>query len=132
MKKEIARLADRKEDYEKLGLDPTKIFQWEDGLRTTGKLGEYEWWYFDAKLEGGYSLVIIFYSQPVTAATNGIAPCVSFSLSGGGYEILEETRALPKDSFFSRKKCDIRIGKSFIQGNLRNYKIQMEPQPFGD
>ncbi|MBE6589815.1 MAG: hypothetical protein E7643_06510 [Ruminococcaceae bacterium] len=126
MKKAVARLADRPEDYKRLGLDPSKIFQWEDALHTNGKLGEYEWWYFDAKLEGGYSLVIIFYSQPVTAATNGFSPCVSFSLTGGGHEILEETRALPKDCFFSKKRCDVRIGKSFVRGNLRNYKIHFE------
>lgn len=78
------------------------IQQWEDGLRTSGKFGEYEWWYFDAKLDGGYSLVIIFYSQPVTAGTLGFAPCVSLSLTGNGYELLEEVSFEIKDCHFSK------------------------------
>lgn len=126
MKKKIARLADRQEDYRKLGIDPSTILRREDGLRTGGKFGEYEWWYFDAKLEGGYSLVIIFYSQPVTAATFGYAPCVSFSLTGGGYELLEEVSAPMKDCHFSRDRCDIRIGKNTFKGDLKNYTIHFE------
>lgn len=126
MAKKIARLADKKEDYEKLGIVPGKISQKEDGIHTSGKFGEYEWWYFDAKLEGGYSLVIIFYSQPVTAATNGFAPCVSFSLTGDNYELLEEVSAPISDAYFSKDACDVKVGKSYIKGDLRNYTIHFE------
>ena len=126
MKKLIARLADTPQDYEKLGLIPDVIQQKEDGLHTNGKFGEYEWWYFDAKLEGGYSLVIIFYSQPVTAATFGFAPCVSLSLTGGGYELMEEVSASIKNSSFSKEGCNVTIGKNTIQGDLKNYTIHFE------
>lgn len=126
MKRKIARLGTDIKDYEKIGILPDQILQKEDGLRTSGKFGEYEWWYFDAKLEGGYSLVIIFYSQPVTAATLGYAPCVSFSLTGGEYEILEEVSASIKESSFSREGCDIVIGKNTIRGDLKNYTIHFE------
>ena len=126
MANKIARLGVSKQDYLKLGLKKNVIAKWEDGLRTSGKLGEYEWWYFDAKLEGGYSLVIIFYSQPVTAATLGYAPCVSFSLTGGGYDIMEEVSAKIKDCSFSREGCDVKIGKNTFAGDLRNYKIHFE------
>lgn len=126
MKKYIARLADTDADYKRLGLMPDRIMQKEDGLRTSGKFGEYEWWYFDAKLEGGYSLVIIFYSQPVTAATLGYAPCVSFSLTGNGYEILEEVSFPIDKCFFSTDCCDIRIGNNTFKGNLQNYTIHFE------
>ena len=124
MKRKIARLADTPADYQNLGLLPDAILQKEDGLHTNGKFGEYEWWYFDAKLEGGYSLVIIFYSQPVTAATLGFAPCVSFSLTGPDQEIFEEVSAPLKDSFFSKEECDIRIGKNIFKGDLKNYQIK--------
>ena len=29
------------------------VQKWEDGLRTSGKNGELEWWYFDAKFNDG-------------------------------------------------------------------------------
>ncbi|MBQ8402958.1 MAG: hypothetical protein IJX55_00855 [Clostridia bacterium] len=126
MSKKIARLGMSEADYSRLGLKKDIIQKWEDGLRTSGKLGEYEWWYFDAKLEGGYSLVIIFYSQPVTAATLGYAPCVSFSLTGGGYEMMEEVSASVKESFFCRKCCNVKIGKNTFKGNLKDYTIHFE------
>lgn len=126
MSRKIARLGMSDADYARLGLKRGEIAQWEDGLRTSGKFGEYEWWYFDAKLEGGYSLVIIFYSQPVTAATFGFSPCVSFSLTGNGYEMLEEVSVKLKDCHFSRDRCDIKIGNNTFQGDLKNYMIHFE------
>ncbi len=126
MKQKMARLGTEQRDYERLGMEKDRIAPWEDGLRTNGKFGEYEWWYFDAKLEGGYSLVIIFYSQPVTAATLGFAPCVSFSLTGNGYEILEEVSFKLKDCSFSREDCDVLIGGNRFVGDLKNYIIHFE------
>lgn len=126
MKKKVARLGVTAEDYKRIGISPDVICQREDGLRTNGKFGEYEWWYFDAKLEGGYSLVIIFYSQPVTATTPRYAPCVSFSLTGNGYEIMEEVSCSIKDSRFSREECDVVIGKNTLKGDLKNYVIHFE------
>jgi len=113
-------------DYAQLGVTEGKIETWEDGLHTSGRFGEYEWWYFDAKLEGGYSLVIVFYSQPVTAATFGFAPCISVSLTGNGYELLEEVSFQPKDCHFSKEGCDIRIGNNRFSGDLKNYTIHFE------
>ena len=124
----MARLADQPADYQAPGLSPDRILPREDGLHTNGKFGEYEWWYLDAKPEGGYSLVIVFFSQPVTAATRGFAPCVSFSLTGGGYELMEEVAVPIKDSFFSKDGCDIRIGKNTLCGDLKNYTLHFENQ----
>ena len=126
MKKKIARLGRSAADYARLGIKEGVVQQWEDGLRTNGKFGEYEWWYFDAKLEGGYSLVIIYYSQPVTAVSPSYAPCVSFSLTGNGYELLEEVSVPIKDCRFSKAGCDVKIGKNYIRGDLKDYVIHFE------
>ena len=37
------------------------VQKWEDGLRTSGKNGELEWWYFDAKFNDGSLFVCYFY-----------------------------------------------------------------------
>ena len=37
------------------------VSKWEDGKRTTGKSNEFEWWYFDTKLDNGAILVCYFY-----------------------------------------------------------------------
>lgn len=45
-----ARLADKPEDFAKLGIQPGRIEAFEDGMRTEGGPGGYEWWYFDSHL----------------------------------------------------------------------------------
>jgi hypothetical protein len=59
----LCRLADKPEDFARLGLDPDSVQPWEDGLRTDTGPGSYEWWYFDAHLDDGSSLVIMFYTK---------------------------------------------------------------------
>ncbi len=126
MKKKIARLGMTNADYQRLGIEKNLVSKREDGLRTNGKFGEYEWWYFDAKLEGGYSLVIIYYSQPVTAVSPGYAPCVSFSLTGGGFEIMEEVSFNVNQCYFDRQECNVKIGNNYIRGDLKNYTLHFE------
>ena len=55
-----------------------KVQLFEDGLRTGYESGNYEWWYFDSKFSDGSSLVIIFFSKPVTSMKNKFEPYVSF------------------------------------------------------
>ena len=63
------------EQYKMLGMKPGTPEVWEDSLRTSGAQGEYEWWYFDSKLEGGGNLVIVFYTiSPTDNQNGGFAP----------------------------------------------------------
>lgn len=126
-KKKIARLAAKPEDYQRLEIQKD-ISPWEDGLRTNGKFGEYEWWYSDAKMEDGSSLVIIFYSQPVTASAFGFCPSMSFSLTKpDGTFISDNVEFKIEDCSFDREKCCVRLGKdSFFEGDLHNYHIHYQ------
>ena len=54
------RLAGRPADYQKLGIDPVEVAQFEDGQRIGTEKGRYEWWYFDAHLEDGATVVVVF------------------------------------------------------------------------
>ena len=114
-------------NYEEVNLtSDIKLF--EDGFRTNGKNGEYEWWYFDSKLNDGSSLVIIFFINKITTYGTGFAPYVSFDLkrSDGSYIASNCYPIDNKDYFFSKEKCDVRIGKSYIKGDLSNYEIHFE------
>jgi len=124
----IARLACRPEDYTRLGLNPSVIVPQEDRLHTNGKFGEYEWWYFDAKLNDGWSLVIVFYSQPVTASCIGFSPSVTFALTKGNQEIRDSTVHKLDECFFDRTRCNVRLGKNYFEGDLKQYKIHFETQ----
>jgi hypothetical protein len=56
-----ARFADKPEDFAKLGILPGRVETFEDGMRTEGGPGGYEWWYFDSHLHDGSSLLIFFH-----------------------------------------------------------------------
>ena len=94
----------------------------EDGLRTIEKSGNYEWWYFDSKYADGSSLVIIFYTKPVTSFKSKFEPFVSLNyINPNGKELRTEVKS--KDYSFSKESCDIKIGNCYIKGNLQSYEI---------
>ena len=126
-KQKVARLASLPMDYQKLGLKK-EIVPWEDGHRTNGKFGEYEWWYFDGRMDDGSSLVIVYYSQPVTAAIPTYAPSVTFSLNRGDKHIQDSVTAKIKDSSFDREKCAVKVGNSFCRGDLHDYELRYESE----
>ena len=127
MAEKIARLAAREEDFRALGQDRDRIALWEDGLRTGGKFGEYEWWYSDVKVSDGSSLVIIFYTQPVTASVFGFHPSMSLSWTPAEGEELADSRKFPvSECSFAKDRCAVKMGESFIEGDLGTYRIRYE------
>lgn len=128
MGKRIARLCTRAEDYKKLGQKKGEVELWEDGHRTNGHFGEYEWWYFDSKLDDGSTLVIVFFTQPVTAAIGRYSPSMILSLTKDGKLISDSKGFDPSICSFSREKCDVRLGESYFCGDLHEYKIHYETE----
>lgn len=121
-----ARVAGLPEDYEKLGLTKN-IAQWEDGLRTTGKKGEYEWWYFDFKLDGGATLVIVFYTASIMKAADGFAPRCSFTLIHPEQgRIADNVSATMENAAFSKDGCNVKIGNCTASGDLNHYTVHWE------
>ncbi len=106
---------------EEMGLQK-QVMPWEDGMRTAAKIGNYEWWYFDSKFPDGSSLVIIFYTKPITSMKGKLEPSVSLDYIGAdGTEIHTEVRS--KNYHFSKDCCDITIGDCHVKGDLKNYEI---------
>src|ERR1700685_4784309 len=67
-------------DYERLGLCPGTIAPWEDGARTDGGRGSFEWWYFDAHLDDGAALVVVFQTKDFTEPQKPLTPLVRINL----------------------------------------------------
>ena len=106
---------------QELGLSKeVKIF--EDGVRTEEKSGQYEWWYFDARKEDGTSLVIVFYTKPAVSFSSSFSPYVTLNYTGSGREEIR-TELRSKDYYFSKDRCDIRIGECRASGDLKHYEI---------
>jgi hypothetical protein len=119
-----ARFADKPEDYAKLGIQPREIQAFEDGMRTEGGPGSYEWWYFDCHLSDGSSLVIVFYTKEMLNPAGELAPFVTVELDRPGRPTLHlEARVSPDAFSASRERCGVQIGENSFRGDLHDYEI---------
>ena len=118
------RLAGRPADYQKLGIDPVEVAQFEDGQRIGTEKGRYEWWYFDAHLEDGATVVVVFYTKPNVSPNGPFAPRITINLTlpdGRRFEKFYDTAAGQFSA--SREACDVRIGTNRFVGDLHRYRI---------
>src|SRR6202453_836386 len=111
-------------DYHRLGLAPGVVAPWEDGARTDGGRGSFEWWYFDAHLDDGATLVVVFLSKDFTQPDKPMAPLVRINLD------LPDGRSLQKAQTFAPEMysaatdhADVRIAENRFTGDLHRYHI---------
>ena len=110
--------------YEKMGLKRTSVEIWEDAMRTDGSRGTYEWWYYDSHFPDGTVMVIIFFSKSPIDVSRPIKPQATLEITlPDGTKLSDEVHATLENSFYSTEKCDVRIGKSKIVGDLNHYDI---------
>ncbi len=99
-----------------------EVCPWEDGLRTGEKSGSYEWWYFDSKYADGSSLVIVFFTKPVTSFGKKFQPYVTLNyIHPDGTEL--HTKVEVPQAFFAKDCCDVRMGECYFKGDLNHYEI---------
>jgi hypothetical protein len=114
-------------DYKNLGLLESAIAPWEDGMRTTGRPGSYEWWYFDGSLADGSSLVIVFYTKDQITPDKPLKPKVSFDLDRpDGTKVHKEVEIDSSNFSVSKDSCNVRIGANSFSGNLHDYAIYVD------
>lgn len=119
------------DDHRRFGLAEGTIAPWEDGLRTDSSPGTYEWWYFDAHLKDGATLVIVFFTKPVTGTAGPLKPAVQIDLTRADGTKLTRTIGYEADQFSSSKeRCDVRIGPNRFEGDLHSYRLHVEIPEF--
>lgn len=122
-----SRYMDTEADYKKFGINPDKVEVWEDGLRGVKKptVSEWEWWYFDAIMEDGTSVVIQFLNPAVILPSHPSAVNFQITTSDGKYHrsILESSE---EDVHFGEGKCDVHFGPNSFVGDLKDYTIHVE------
>src|SRR5262245_34949142 len=119
-----AYLAGAPEDYARLRLSAHAAQAFEDGMRTDGEPGTYEWWYFDAHLDDGAKLVVVFYTKGTGDPSDPLTPKISINLDlADGRSIERILNAPPQEFRASRETCDVRIAGNRFSGNLHSYRI---------
>ncbi|WP_423463645.1 lipocalin-like domain-containing protein [Promicromonospora sp. MS192] len=120
-----ARLGSTPEDYARLGIAPGHIEPREDGMRTDGSAGTYEWWYFDAHLADGAKLVVVFFTKQFTDLKKSLDPTIRIDLTlPDGTAIQKLVEFDPEAFSASTEACDVRIGDNVFAGDLHRYTIR--------
>jgi CrtC N-terminal lipocalin domain len=119
-----ARLARTPEDYARIGIEPGAIKLWEDGMRTDGSSGTYEWWYFDAHLDDGAKLVVVFLTKEMTDFKKPLTPSIRIDLTLPDGTSIRKLEGFAAEAFSgSTETCDVRIGDNAFEGDLHTYTI---------
>jgi hypothetical protein len=109
---ETCRIAATPADYRRYGIAKDEIAAREDGFRTRpGGPGTFEWWYFDAVLDDGSTLVINFMVKDIRGG-RGIRqparPVATFELDRPGGTHVERALHAQDDFAFAADRCDVR------------------------
>jgi hypothetical protein len=120
-----ARLGSTPDDYARIGVEPRAIKLWEDGMRTDGSRGTYEWWYFDANLDDGAKLVVVFLTKEFAASKKPLSPAIRIDLTLPDGTSLQKIGEFAAETFSaSTETCDVRIGDNAFVGDLHTYTIR--------
>jgi hypothetical protein len=124
---DLAGIANQDADFSRIGIERDKVAAWEDGARTDGRSGTYEWWYFDAHLDDGAKLVVIFMTKDLSAPKKPLSPMIRMNLDLPDGRSFSFIRDYPASSFQAAKdQADVTIaGNSFI-GDLHRYRIKAQ------
>ena len=125
--KQIARLAANEEDYRRFGIEKTPNFT-EDGIRTHGGKGTFEWWYTDVTFEDGTAVVVIFFTKNYFDTPGPAWPTVDFEIvDPNGKRTNVWTRGRKGEVIDAKKGiCDVRLEKNFIRYEDGAYRVHYE------
>lgn len=121
------------DEHAALGLDMYNVELWENGLRTVPDDYGFEWWYFDAHLDDGRSIVIVFYTKPQYLPEETSAPQFSISIvSPDGTETRQTRYFSVSDAYFAEEKCNIVMGGDnyFRVNDDGNFEIKAATDDF--
>ena len=127
-----AFLATTPEYYEKYGISQTQIDKFEDGMRSSGCIGTYEWWYFDFNLSDGSTLVITYDTKhPGFAAYLPLWPYFTFTLTRPDGTVIKKEQYVPVPIPYvnwhaSKTGCNVKIYNETVSGNLTDYKLHVD------
>ncbi|WP_280236113.1 lipocalin-like domain-containing protein [Nocardia cyriacigeorgica] len=102
----------------------TTIEPWEDGARTDNSAGTYEWWYFDAHLDDGANLIVVFMNKDLSEPGKSLSPLLRLELElPDGRHLQKMVHYSPDEWAAATDHADVRIGDNRFSGDLHTYHI---------
>jgi len=108
----------------------------DDGLHTTmGEKGMYEWWYFDAHLETGHTVVAFFHASNPNPGMSGRSGVELVLLRPDGRKTQKFIKYPKSDFIAASEKADVKVGKNYLriheQEDLPLYEIHLDEADLG-
>jgi len=118
------------EALERNGLQPGTVDVWEDGYRAAKTADStFEWWYFDCQFDDGSTLVVTFSNKPHTAPDGPITPTLLvIRQQPDGTSVHLEPSFAEGEFSASTERCDVRIARSTVTGDLAHYELHVEAE----
>ena len=114
-------------------MSKVSIPQWQDTddtLHLYDNPEYYEWWYFDARFDNGYSCVATFHwRNPFTFPH--IPTVQVFIYTPDGKKHIGMAAIDIKECSSSSEKCDVKMGTNYARQEGNNYVISMRAKKFG-
>lgn len=112
------------EDFDREGMNQNQIEVWEDGLRTTMRPGNFEWWYFDAEMDEGTKVVVVFFTKSMFELNESANPHISIEITPPGEETISTVGFFaPNMATFSVDRFDVTMAENYGYGDLDEYVI---------
>ncbi|MBN1288279.1 MAG: hypothetical protein JXA49_01410 [Actinobacteria bacterium] len=123
----VVHLGKSEADYKKLGIEREPAVR-EDGIRSNGGKGSFEWWYFDAEYSDGTKIVTVFFTKSGFDIRGPSCPTVSITVDLPGGAKIEKLFSEPKGTMInaSREKCVVVIGPNTARYDDGDYIIHFE------
>jgi predicted secreted hydrolase len=109
----------------------------EDGIHIdVHRKGTYEWWYFDAHMETGQTIVVFFYAANPNPGAGGKPGVEIVLLRPDGGKTQRFATCSRSDFAASRAGPDVRIGENYLKakqspGELPVYEVHVKEQDLG-
>lgn len=97
----------------------------DDAWHPTNHPQYYEWWYFDAEFDGGYSMVTTLFYRDITKMDKPPEPQVLLNIVTPDKSYQRGMNFSLGEFSASKVKCDVRIGNNRCLGEYPEYRLQV-------
>lgn len=120
-----AFLASSPEHYSALGIVKDAPAIWEDGIRTDGQEGSYEWWYVDTEFDDGTTVVVVFFTKNGFDVAGPARPTATLQATfADGSTMLREIYEEGKVIDAASDKADVRVQDAYLRYVDGNYELK--------
>lgn len=123
-----ARIGTLPRDYQRLGITPGVVEEWEDGLRTAAVDGTFEWWYLDAHMDDGSTVTVEFHTKPpYVSPKTSLTPFVLVTLTDADGKRTDRTYlGKPEEFRAATDRCAVDIGPNIFRRDDNGYAVHIE------